>query len=250
MIVLTLPPALLCFGIACFFHTKSSDPIQVTKPKTPILLIHGSASNQQQWLVFRRFLETNDTGHTFALNLNKHPIKNDVSNVTDYAKLVHTKLLSMKRMYLEAGYDMNEVILIGNSMGGFVGGAYCVSEALADKISVAGLITISSPWQGSWMADKFCKDIFPEKYFRRDSDDRKALVSRVQNHHQKGGLQLYTYGSQFDLLVNANASMFVDAPYMIDNRNDHWTTMLDCKLAREIRTAWINPHTICLNKLY
>lgn len=250
LIFLSLPPALLCFGIASIFHTKSSDPTRITNNKTPILLIHGSASNQQQWLLFRRFLSANNVGHIFALNLNKHPIKNDVANITDYAQLVHLKLLAMKKLYLEYGYEMNEVILIGNSMGGFVGGAYCVSTTITDKIAVEALITISSPWQGSWMADKFCQDIFPEKYFRRDSCDRKDFVARVQQALQEGALQLYTYGSTFDVLVPAPASMFGGVSHMIDNRNDHWTTMLDRPLAHKIRSTWICPHTRSLRKCH
>lgn len=247
LILLSLLPALLCFGIASIFHTRSSDPTRITNNKTPILLIHGSASNQQQWLLFRRFLSADNVGHVFALNLNKHPIKNDVANITDYAKLVHLKLQAMKKLYSDFGFDMNEVILIGNSMGGFVGGAYCVSETITDKIAVEALITISSPWQGSWMADKFCQDIFPEKYFRRDSCDRKTFVAQVQQALQKGAFHLYTYGSSFDALVPAPASRFVGAPYMIDNRNDHWTTMLDRPLAHKIRSAWVCPHTRSLS---
>jgi len=244
MILVTLPVALVCFGVACIFHSKSADPTRVTNCRTPILLIHGSASNQQQWLVFRQFLAANEVGHAFALNLNAHPLKNDVgATLADYAELVHHKLLWMTQLYLEAGYDMKEVIIIGNSMGGFVGGAYCVSETIVSKIAVAALITISSPWQGSWMADKFCKDVFPEKYFRRDSIERRALVSQVEKYCKESALPLYTYGSGFDLLVNADASVFVDAPSMIDNHNDHWTTMLDRNLAHKIREMWLMPHT-------
>ena len=248
-IITTLPAALLCFLIASIWHNRSFDPKKVINNKTPVLLIHGSDSNQQQWLLFRKFLAHDTIGHVFAVNLNKCPRKNDHNiKVIDYATVVHNKILSMKSLYAEAGYNMDHVILIGNSMGGLVAAAYCICD-IEDKISVRTLVSISSPWKGSFWADYFCsEDVYPEKYFRRHSPDREDLIAKL-SVQMNNGLPVYTYGSKYDILVTPESSKCLEAPCIIDDRNDHWTTMVDRKLAVLIRENWVQPHTKELNRL-
>jgi pimeloyl-ACP methyl ester carboxylesterase len=247
-ILLTLPVAALGLTVASLWHDVSSDPESITSGKTPILLIHGSESNQQQFFFFRRALEGTNVGHCFAVNLNKKARRNDENcDVLDYVPPLHRKLLAMRELYQKAGYSMDSVILVGNSMGGLVGAAYCASKQLG-KIPVAALISISTPWKGSYLGDLFCSaDRFPEKYFRRTSDDRERLIRSFVAVAMRDGIPVYNYGSIFDIHVTpASAQLEELVPTqnrLIDSRNDHLTTMLDWKLAGFIREQWISANT-------
>lgn len=251
-VLVTVPVILGAFGVASFFPDYSLDPKVITNRLTPVLLIHGSDSNQQQWLVFRQFLSMYGIGHVFTVNLNKSPRKNDPNrDILDYARTVHNKLICMKKLYTKASLDMDQVILVGNSMGGLVGAAYCVSEfANIDQplFKISALITISTPWKGSILGDVFCSSArFPEKYFRRHSEDRERLTRKMTDLSKK--IPVYTYGSSLDILVTVESSRFPNpADELIDNRNDHWTTMVDDKLAEHV-CKWISMHCLDLNDL-
>jgi pimeloyl-ACP methyl ester carboxylesterase len=147
----------------------------------------------------------------------------------------------MRELYRTEGFAMDKVILLGNSMGGLVAAAYCTTSLVADKVKVAALISISTPWKGSHLGDLFCSpQRFPEKYFRRSSGDRERLVKSFS-------VPVYNYGSIFDLHVTTSSAQLEEvAPAqhrLIDSRNDHLTTMLDFGLARHIRDKWVRPNT-------
>lgn len=248
-IIICLPWIAVTFLVLSMRHTYCLDPPCIKNKKTPILLIHGSHSNQHQWIYFRYFLKSKDIGHIFTVNLNRMSWCNDRNrDVVDYSRTVHSKLLEMKQMYKNHNINMDSVILIGNSMGGLVGGAYCISNIL-DKVQVNALITISSPWKGSYIANIFCcKNKYPEKYFRKDSVERSLLVQKVMNFYEtnkKNGFEIYNYGSTFDMMVPIYSCQ-LNLPkenILVDNRNDHLTTMVDKKLTTFIREFWIQKHT-------
>jgi pimeloyl-ACP methyl ester carboxylesterase len=260
-IVATLPFTLIGFVIASFWWDKSVDVVNVKKNKTPILLLHGSNANQHQWLLFRQFLEDDETGHVFSVNLNNLPRKNnthddngDLASMNNYTNRVREKILAMKKLYEDHGLLMDKVTLIGNSMGGLVAGAYCCEEkenGSLGRVEVSALITISTPWKGSWIADHMCsRKIFPDRLFSTESKERSQLVEKVC----KLAIPFYTYGSKFDLLVpwdrsspfdpdSSLSSQDVKREHLIDDKNDHWTTMVDLKLARYIKDNWCKTHT-------
>lgn len=253
-IIATLPVAGIGLAIASIWHERSADPPQITNGATPVLLIHGSESNQQQFLFFRRALASEEVGHIFTINLNKRPRYNDKDrDILDYAVSVHTKLQQMRDLYASSGFDMSEVILVGNSMGGLIAAAYCVSDTIAEKVEVAALISISTPWKGSWLADIFCSaDQFPQKYFRRQSEDRIRLVTTFVKYARETQLPVYNYGSIFDMHVPPTSAQLDFLPQwnrLIDSRNDHLTTMLDGTLARYISDNWIAPNTVYLDTI-
>lgn len=259
-IVATLPVALLGFVLLSYWHEQSDDPDEQTirnqlvtaNAKTPILLLHGSNANQKQWFLFRRFLVSHEIGNVFSLNMNKARRCDDHDrDILDYSRSVHNKLLAMKELYAKCGVDMDKVILIGNSMGGLVAGAYCIEEN--PIVKVKAVITISTPWGGTKVADWFCdKNKYPEKYFCTDSVDRQNLVEKVVTWSEREQVPIYNYGSAFDLLVPVHSSHIPGIPnerQHQDNRNDHWTTMLDGSLARFIREQWVKSHTEELEQL-
>ena len=254
-IAVTLPVAAVGLTIASVWHDRSVDPEKVTNGKTPILLIHGSESNQHQFLFFRQALQGADVGHTFAVNLNRLARRNDDDrDILDYVSPVHRKLVAMRQLYKEAGYAMDKVILLGNSMGGLVAAAYCAASELQDGIDVAAVISISTPWKGSHLGDLFCSpERFPEKYFRRQSDDRDRLVRSFVSFARERKLPVYNYGSAFDLHVPTSSAQLEEVVLagnrLIDSRNDHLTTMLDFSLARHIRDNWVRPNTETLGSI-
>jgi hypothetical protein len=103
-ITLTLPVAAAGLAVASLWHDRCLDPERVTSRKTPILLIHGSESNQQQFLLFRRALEGAEVGHCFTVNLNKRARRNDENrDILDYVLPIHQKLLAMRELYRTEG---------------------------------------------------------------------------------------------------------------------------------------------------
>ncbi len=246
-ILATLPFVFSGFLFLSIWHNKSFDTRRIHKRRTPVLLIHGSHANQQQWFLFRQFLQNSEIGHVFTVNLNKRARKNDGDkDMEDYAVIVHNKLQEMQQRYKNAHIDMKNVILVGNSMGGLVAGAYCVKD-FENKVPVKALITISTPWNGSLVANYFCnRHLIPEKYFCTESIDRKSLVEKVLDKYRKNELVIYNYGSSMDWLVPPYYSELHELNKEnthVDDRNDHWTVMADRKVAHYIRRNWIVPNT-------
>lgn len=131
-------------------------------------------------------------------------------------------------------------------MGGLVSAAYCLDGADDPNcLPVATLITICTPWHGSYLADKFCSpDRAPEKYFCTSSVDRKRLVASfeayVEQKRMKAPFPVYNYGSRFDWHVPAaSTQLSLATQFIIDGRNDHSTVMMDAILARFIRNRWV-----------
>jgi pimeloyl-ACP methyl ester carboxylesterase len=254
-IAATLPVAVVGFLILSWKYEESDDPIVINKTGTPVLLLHGSNANQKQWYLFRKYLDKNVAGHVFAVNMNSAGRCDDHDrDILDYAHTVHNKIIDLRSKYKEAGLNMDSIILVGNSMGGLVAGAYCTSEYMekdVNTVKINAVITISTPWGGAPLADYFCdRDVYPQKYFCTDSIDRKNLVEKVLTWSNEQKIPIYNYGSKFDLLVPISYSLLPlpENQLLLDNRNDHWTTMLDPKLASEIADKWITPHTIILDK--
>jgi hypothetical protein len=236
-------PYLIVYAIATLVN-YDFDPEKVSKLKTPILLIHGSNSNKQQWLLFKRYLESEETGHVFTVNLNERLLCND-KNITmdDYVKVVKEKIYDIKNLYYP---EVKEVILIGNSMGGLVAGSFLTKCNSDEFISIPALISISTPWGGSYLADLFCsRTKFPDYLFLTSCNERDNLKKSIFEKCKGKGTALYSYGSQLDYHVPHESSVLCTDGSLtkIDDRNDHFSTMFDRDLAKFIRVNWILPHT-------
>lgn len=259
-IAVTLPVVHIAFTVASFFHKVSADPTSVTNWKNPILLVHGSDANQHQWWYFRKWLsskegESDDAetkGHVFSVNLNEKARRNDNDrDIFDYASRIRSRVREIKALYRSSGipedtFNNLKINLIGLSMGGLVSAAYCLDGAdEPDCLPVVTLITICTPWHGSYLADTFCNpERSPEKYFCRDSADRKHLVnlflSYVIEKRKLSRFEVYNYGSRFDWHVPAeSAQLSLATQVVVNSCNDHSTVMMDATLARFIRDRWI-----------
>src|SRR5262249_43601080 len=119
------------------------------KDKVPILLIHGSRSNEAQWVVGRQFLKKEEYGSVFSLNLDGLVSNDPKKGIEDYARKVSEKIAEIK-----ARTGQNEVILIGHSMGCVVAGYYAEYLARSESTIVKHVISFASPWQGSPFLDR------------------------------------------------------------------------------------------------
>lgn len=250
-IICKLTVFLPTFFIFSFWHEKSFDVSSITNEKTPILFIHGSHSNQHQWFFFRNFLSSSKIGHIFTMNLYKSPRWNNHNkDIHEYAEIVRKKVLCMRKMYAEAGYNMNEIIIVASSMGGLVAGAYCANLKSGDPV-VKVLTTLCTPWNGCVIADKFCNPKkYPQKYFMTNDVERKMLVEKLMNVHKHRPFIIYNYASNLDWLVPVSRAILPLSKEFIkiDSHNDHITTMIDWNLAEHIKTHWMIPHTDNLPK--
>jgi len=233
------------FGFASLFYKSDFfEPKEITQNEIPVLLIHGSRSNQRQWDFFRYFLKKRECKHIFAVNLNDKAFTNDKKDISEYAeKRIVKKINDIKEKYKKAGFDLNEIILIGHSMGGLIGGEYALNHA--KDIKVKALITLNTPWQGSWAADMMYKiSAKPEGAFVRSNSTTKDLREKIIEKERAKEIKIYTFSSSLDPLVRPSSSAL---PISNENQifskiHDHYSVKIDRKIARIIRDRWIIPN--------
>jgi len=214
------------------------EPNEITKKYTPVILIHGSGSNQRQFDIFRKFLQ-DEKYHIFSVALNERPFSNDKKTVAEYANsCVKEKLNSIKQKYLDSGLNLDEVILLGHSMGGLIAGEFALSN---DTVKVKHIITMSTPWYGSKMADlKYSINSIPESIFLTESPELVLLREKIVN----SSINIYTFSSTFDPLVRPHSSNLeiAESNKILSTWHDHYSPMFDPFLAYKIKKDWIVPN--------
>lgn len=196
--------ALPFFGLASLFHTSSfSDPKKITNKKIPIILIHGSGSNQRQWEIFRRVLASESCGHISSLNLNARALINDSKTIEEYAQSkLAQKIEFLRERYLkEASLNLNEVILIGHSMGGMVAGEYAIKPT--SDVTVRAIVSLHTPWHGSYLADLLYSPLDkPGGALRTDNQASKQLRETLLQREKNGLIKIFTVSSTLDPHLN------------------------------------------------
>lgn len=114
------------------------DPVGA-KVGTPILLVHGYASNRGMWVRFRQRLLAAHMGPIYSLNL--EPL---FGGIDEFATQLHKRIEDVCQ---ESG--STQVVVIAHSMGGIVSRAYMATHGAG---RVAALVTLGSPHQGTRMA--------------------------------------------------------------------------------------------------
>lgn len=233
------------------YRARSINPQRVTKGKTPMILLHGSDANQLQWCVFRRFLESRETGHCFSLNLNSWPIGNDRKSIREYAEgPLKEKIEEIQELYARDGFRCDKVILVGHSMGGLIAGEYATMKNTAVKVDT--LVAMSTPWMGCKLADwLFDVQSKPTGAFVTYSPARTELVERVMAAVRMNTLRVYTFSSSLDPMVRPSSSALPirREHQMHSNFHDHYSSMIGFDVARRIQVRWILPHTEDLLRL-
>jgi pimeloyl-ACP methyl ester carboxylesterase len=104
---------------------------------TAVLLIHGYARNQSDWLWFRKHIKDLSCP-IYTLNL-----KPALASIEEIA----TKSLIPKIKQMQKQGNYKQIVLIGHSMGGLVASYY--SEFLDEDKLVQNVFTIASPFYGT-----------------------------------------------------------------------------------------------------
>lgn len=226
-------------------------PSTIVNQKTPIVLIHGSQGCQKQWGIFRRFLEAGHVGHVFSFNLNERALANDKVTIEGYANTkLKDKMHRMKASYAQHGLQLNEVIVIGYSMGGLIASAYTNLSDTAVKIKT--IIAMSTPWLGAPIASLlFDKTTHPYSALRTDCWEMQNLREQMIAKVLQGEIDLYTYSSSLDPIVPLESSTLPIAPdrQVYSLLHDHTTSLIDPWAAWHIRDNWIAPHTSQLTQI-
>ncbi|MBA3958593.1 MAG: alpha/beta hydrolase [Parachlamydiaceae bacterium] len=117
--VLLIPGAgILTLFTSCY----KSDPTvhNIRKDKTPILFIHGNGYNEMQWVVGRYFLSKDkELGSMFSLRLDGLLSNKSENGIEEYAAKVAVKVQEIANLT-----GLNDVTLVGHSMGGLVAAHY------------------------------------------------------------------------------------------------------------------------------
>ena len=218
------------------FFSKHNDKIIVSNFQTPVLLLHGNNSNKSQFVFVEKILRgCGGIGDVFSLNCSG-------KNIEEYSLSVIDYISEMRNVYKELNYTMDSLIIIGNSLGGIIG-ADVINKVHDVKFN---LITISTPWQGSTLADGVLNDDFPNYLFKTISPARDKIRLQVLEKN----VNVYSYGSECDFLVSSESSKIVDVDddnrVKVDSRNGHLSTMVDLELISFIKMNWIIPNTTTL----
>jgi pimeloyl-ACP methyl ester carboxylesterase len=153
------------------FPTSSHDTYFRHPPSLPaVLLVHGSGSNEGQWLLSRiLFLRHGTEFDTFSIQLNDVPA-NPAQSIEDMANSVASRLDDLYRMK-----GNKKVILVGCSMGGLV----AARATLMRPAVVAGIVTFGTPWSGA-PALRFLKHYLPSRR-HAEMTPGSAFLQTVQN---------------------------------------------------------------------
>ncbi len=153
------------------------------------------------------------------------------------------KFESIKKRYLEEAHlHLDEVILVGHSMGGMVAGQYAVNSS--SGVSVKAIVSLNTPWKGSWLADLiFNPSSKPGAAFIPDNQTSKALREKLMQKEREGSLKLFTVSSSLDPMVRPESSSLDLCPenQIFSKVQDHYSAMIDPWLAGDIRDKWIIP---------
>ena len=174
---------------------------KIFKKGVPILLIHGYTGNRTVFSLFRRLLESKETGHVFTINLNKEPGKNDEKSIEDFAKIVAKKIKEIEDEHKIYNIAMEKIHLVGYSMGGLI----AAQAALNNHEKIASVTTLSTPWYGSYAA-------YIKGYSERDLPERvfipeNAYLKKLRKEFLASKIPKTTISGGLDIFVRPNSSM-------------------------------------------
>lgn len=167
---------------------------RIEDKQKPILLVHGYLGHSTNWVYLRYRLKEAGFGPIYTVNLGS-PLR----SIEEYAERVKREL---KRIKEETGIE--EVVMIGHSMGGLVSCYYGLELAQEDGIYVTDIITLGSPLKGTKVAhigfgacagQMRCKTPFIQKL------DASILLNE--------NIRFYHIGSEVDIVIQPTESAFL-----------------------------------------
>lgn len=219
-------------------------PGQAKEGKAAIVLLHGSGFCQAQWHLARLFLSGEVFGSVYSLNYGEGLFSNHPdSSIEDYASGEKLRTL-MARIKKET--KQNRIIIIGHSMGSFVGECFAQHYAAEMGIEVPHILSISSPWQGSPTIDFFgLKERRYQEMSRLSGAPehlafRKKLVTNAQRDERRGKRLQWNIWCVHDRAVPGRSGCLTEE----ENRQyeifgiGHYTPMVSFRVLRRVRT-WV-----------
>lgn len=210
-----LPVAALLLLIAC--GKSNYDTSHPKQDKIPILLIHGSGFNEIEWVASWPWLNKEEYGSAFTLNLDDLVSNEDHMGIDDYAMKVRDKIRKIKQLT-----GQNEVILIGHSMGGLVAAHYAEEFATNEEMTINHVISIATPWNGAPILNCKSENEKPKRY-KQMSEGSAFLTELSHKALQSNANQLRTYysiGSTTDFMVPGASGILTNNPN--NNRIYSW----------------------------
>jgi pimeloyl-ACP methyl ester carboxylesterase len=171
---LIMPLVALMFLIKYFYTSELDNLFSHNKKLPPMLLIHGSGSNEAQWLLTRFYLRKHF--NLYSVQLNSLPADKHYS-IADYTSHVLFKINKIIN-----DYDDNiKITLVGHSMGGLVASYY----AEWNPKYISQIVTIGTPWKGAPALNYINMKTQRHKEMTPDSDLLNCLYRRLENSNNK-----------------------------------------------------------------
>lgn len=207
--IVLLPGALVLLLVACCRPNFNPKPEALKGKKIAVLALHGSGFNETEWVIGRLFLK--NVVPVFSLNYDGLVSNVSTMGIEDYAReKISAEVKRIKALGIE------NLIILGHSQGGLIGGCYTERYADADGVTVNHVISIASPWQGTPMIDCFWKlgGCFSKKRETKrhqqmslsggtDADPlfRQTLVAQALDSERRGARKYYNIFSTTDYAV-------------------------------------------------
>lgn len=182
----------------------------------PVLLIHGSGSNEAQWLFVR--WRYRHQFNMYSIQLNSLPLGDDSTDMEQMALVVQNKI---QAIYRECN---QKVILVGHSMGGLVAAQY--AEGLDPQgLYVARIVTLGSPFRGAPALQYVDMGTKRHEWMRPQSPFLVALNEKMA--HTKHQYKCYGSPSDFQVPIPYSYPTYQNCEYC-NHVVGHTSLMLFC----------------------
>jgi len=217
--ILVLPFALLMFCVKWLYpHDLDQFKTSRTNPNPVVILVHGSGSNEAQWLINRIHLSY--SFDVYSVQLNSVPA-NSHEDIDLYVDKLRDKMRTIN-------IRDRKVVLIGHSMGGLVCAKY--ATIVHDIGNITDIITIGTPWRGAPALNWVKFDTIRHTQMTPDSDFLRTLVFRDK-------IRYYCFGGKADMQVPFSHSAplgYYHNVRKIQHYSGHTSALFDVVMWRRI----------------
>lgn len=187
-----MPLTVLMFLLRWLLPRPLNDYLSHDYSKQPVVLIHGSGSNEMQWLPCLSYLRNKYNVYTIQLN---KLMGEKSQTIEQMSNKLEDLLFDITVQYNKNMGTDCEIILVGHSMGGLV--ASWTAEIT--KCLIARVITINTPHNGVPLLD--CIDMGIVRH--NQMTHRSEFLIKLRRMQRDSGIDYICYGSDYDFQVPA-----------------------------------------------
>lgn len=159
-----------------------------------IILVHGSGVNECQFVYSRKIIDklmetTGKKYRIYSCDLNNY-IPDKKEGIEIYANKLYTKIQKIK-------HEVDEIILIGHSMGGLVS-AWCAETY---EVPVKKIITIATPWGGAPALDYLYGTFIFNTQRHLEMKPDSSILQKIHTKVKNSKIIYITIGSKWDIQV-------------------------------------------------